>query len=870
MVIQHNMSALTANRQFNIMNINKTKREEKLSSGYRINRAADDAAGLAISEKMRRQIRGLTQGSQNIQDGISLTQVADGYLNEVHEMIQRINELAVKGANDTLTDEDRGYLNEEVQAIKTEMSRIFDTATFNEKFIFHVPYMPEVTPDPEPYDMQVFYSSNGVVGGLEFNNIRYNIDELKAQGVKLDSDGISTADQEVTFKLKYEPDEEVTLKLKEGDSLANVKRNYKWTADANGIKINNVRAATWAELGVNTTGPNTASTKSFDFRGMEVKFNIEEGDDLIRIMSGINGDSFTTASTWDISASGVTPVSTAAITSGSTTHVRVTNANKNDVNDKFVIGASATGLSIKNLTDGTSTSETAWASINSNGFRIVDWGEDVDGNTAAERSFDNDTTYSYQSPDSNVPIAFNFKLANAASKSEVIESLDGRLIGGEIVCPTRTTSSNSALQISNIRIDGNDSDAFALQSQYGRDFDNSQTNGSTAMSGNVTWTKTVLNSSETLATDTYGGALVNRNTSELGNNQHYYKVEDGGTVKYYKVTETMYEEDSDYRRIRTYAGDNRIQLTYSGQLGDATMKTITSSPVTINYTRTEYTDWSVNGRQYSKYQREEISAGDLAALGLTDADFTAKNDADFQENTEYQSSAGTKTADVSTSGGNVITNNTTLTTQGNFVKSDEADASNFAFSFSHSLTYSQIAAMTDGGTGSSTITTKSLGEAYRNLTPASDIATVHDYDFLNIKVNPPEKHCIIQTAPDAGDPYEIDIKWSPLNLSIASISGADLSTASRCKSTITLAKESLKVISEVRSDFGAYQNRLEHAKKYVDNTAENTQASESRIRDADMAKEMTELSNADIIAQAGQMILSQANQTPQGVLSLLR
>ena len=95
MVIQHNLLAHNANRQYGIMYIDRNKHAEKLSSGYRINRAADDAAGLAISEKMRREIRGLTQGSQNIQDGISLVQVADGYLNEVHEMIQRINELAV-------------------------------------------------------------------------------------------------------------------------------------------------------------------------------------------------------------------------------------------------------------------------------------------------------------------------------------------------------------------------------------------------------------------------------------------------------------------------------------------------------------------------------------------------------------------------------------------------------------------------------------------------------------------------------------------------------------------------------------------------------------------------------------------------------
>ena len=99
MVVQHNMQAMNANRMLNVTTSTQAKATEKLSSGYKINRAADDAAGLAISEKMRRQIRGLTQASANAQDGISCVQTAEGALNEVHDMLQRMNELAVKAAN---------------------------------------------------------------------------------------------------------------------------------------------------------------------------------------------------------------------------------------------------------------------------------------------------------------------------------------------------------------------------------------------------------------------------------------------------------------------------------------------------------------------------------------------------------------------------------------------------------------------------------------------------------------------------------------------------------------------------------------------------------------------------------------------------
>jgi len=111
----------------------QAKSTEKLSSGYRVNRAADDAAGLAMSEKMRRQVRGLTQASANAQDGVSMVQTAEGALNEVHDMLQRINELAVKGENGTLTTEDRGYINSEVKQLMSEIDRVASTTTFNEK-----------------------------------------------------------------------------------------------------------------------------------------------------------------------------------------------------------------------------------------------------------------------------------------------------------------------------------------------------------------------------------------------------------------------------------------------------------------------------------------------------------------------------------------------------------------------------------------------------------------------------------------------------------------------------------------------------------------------------------------------------------------
>lgn len=131
MIIQHNMQAMNANRMLGTVVTGQSKSTEKLSSGYRINRAADDAAGLSISEKMRSQIRGLNQASTNAQDGISLIQTAEGALNEQHAILQRMRELAIQAANGTETDDDRSAVNDEITQLQEELTRISETTEFN-------------------------------------------------------------------------------------------------------------------------------------------------------------------------------------------------------------------------------------------------------------------------------------------------------------------------------------------------------------------------------------------------------------------------------------------------------------------------------------------------------------------------------------------------------------------------------------------------------------------------------------------------------------------------------------------------------------------------------------------------------------------
>lgn len=183
MVVQHNLRAMNSNRMLGLTSASQSKSTEKLSSGYKVNRAADDAAGLAISEKMRRQIRGLTQASANAQDGISCVQTAEGALNEVHDMLQRMNELAVKAANGTNQTEDRAYIQSEVDALIDEIDRVAQTTTFNERMLL----------DGSFTGVELQVGAEGKTG----NQIAVTIDAMTSTGLKvngLKGTGVSGTD----------------------------------------------------------------------------------------------------------------------------------------------------------------------------------------------------------------------------------------------------------------------------------------------------------------------------------------------------------------------------------------------------------------------------------------------------------------------------------------------------------------------------------------------------------------------------------------------------------------------------------------------------------------------------------------------------
>lgn len=178
MVVQHNLSAANTNRQLGITTNGLQKSTEKLSSGYKINRAADDAAGLSISEKMRNQIRGLNKASDNAQDGISLVQTAEGALNEVHSMLQRMSELAVQASNDTNQTVDRTALQSEVAQLQTEIKRVADKTQFNKQNILNGDFTKK--------NIQVGANSGELID-IDITDVKTTVSDALAAGTKVDS-----------------------------------------------------------------------------------------------------------------------------------------------------------------------------------------------------------------------------------------------------------------------------------------------------------------------------------------------------------------------------------------------------------------------------------------------------------------------------------------------------------------------------------------------------------------------------------------------------------------------------------------------------------------------------------------------------------
>ena len=248
MVVQHNMQAANANRMLNVTTSAQSKSTEKLSSGYKINRAADDAAGLTISEKMRKQIKGLDRASTNAEDGVSAVQTAEGALTEVHSMLQRMNELATQSANGTNSNTDRKAIQDEIDQLTTEIDRVSETTKFNETYLLKGDGA-EKEHNVNAHDAGI----DGVTLTDKGDKVDVTLKELKA------GDKISIAGKNYT----------IGAETKDGQALVKAQENDKQTITVNG-----------------TTYTYDATDKWTDGNGNKVKIGTGAADGEIKIGEG--------------------------------------------------------------------------------------------------------------------------------------------------------------------------------------------------------------------------------------------------------------------------------------------------------------------------------------------------------------------------------------------------------------------------------------------------------------------------------------------------------------------------------------------------------------------------------------------------------
>ena len=256
MVVQHNMQAANANRMLNVTTSAQSKSTEKLSSGYRINRAADDAAGLTISEKMRKQIKGLDRASTNAEDGVSAVQTAEGALTEVHSMLQRMNELATQSANGTNSNTDRKAIQDEIDQLTTEIDRVSETTKFNETYLLKGDGA-EKAHNVNAHDAGL----DGVTLTDKGDEVEVTLKELKA------GDKISIAGKNYTIGSTLDEAKAIVKKSADTSKKSYIINGTTYKADNAKIYDKDDHELTKAALGI-TTGTTTDPADIDDLKGL--------------------------------------------------------------------------------------------------------------------------------------------------------------------------------------------------------------------------------------------------------------------------------------------------------------------------------------------------------------------------------------------------------------------------------------------------------------------------------------------------------------------------------------------------------------------------------------------------------------------------
>lgn len=731
MVVQHNLQAMNASRMLGITTRNVSNATEKLSSGYRINRAADDAAGLAISEKMRKQIRGLGRASANAEDGISCVQTAEGALAEVQDMLQRMNELCVQAANGTNSVIDRQYIQDEIDQLISEVDRVAETTKFNDMYLLK---------GDEEKEARIIYITNYSI--TYTRNIVSN-----AQG-----------ENALPYKVNYTGNNNIY------------------------IISNDIFSASFGD-------PMTAD-------------KIQKGDDITQYMAYLDSDNKADA-TLDVSK-----------------YASFINVGLNSV-----VLDGKNGLVNSELPTSSSISKYMY-DLSTNG---------IDDTVRANREL-----YVYDTKTSNITrVCVGNEMTDFLNQDNTMNDRY-RLVDILSASKDKVASAAGISGISNttmeiVRYTGNSGTAFYVD-------ENNPSNISTIQlkkgqditklyyeNANNSWAyvpvKSAIESGDLFGQ--YITGVYQQSFTYYENNIKYISEPLGPFIATMPPTFTNRATgiDGSTRRFRSttianaYDG-NAFVVEPASAISKSTFPTSGTSQRVME---------SVLGGEAFSWTDKDVEI-DTSLQKLYDADGNEVSAVAlhkyFDENGKYK---------------------------GGLFSTSQARAIDEVFANTNSQAYKNIAA---GG-----ITPLCI-ETY--ITQSSTQVN-GDLDFtLHVGADSDRTNKIdvdVKSLTAAG--LGID-KLASYNIGIVDTTGNNATDA------IDVIAEALTKISIQRSSLGATQNRLDHTIKNLDNVVENTTASESKIRDTDMAEEMVRYTNNNILQQAGQSMLAQTNQSNQGVLSLLQ
>ena len=926
MRIQHNIPAMSSYRNYTNNTNALAKNLEKLSSGYRINRAGDDAAGLAISEKMRAQITGLKAAQKNVKDGTSLVKTAEGAMQEIHDMLNRMDYLATQSANGTYQNAvDREALQKEVTALKDEINRIADSANFN---------------------------------GIKLLDGSLSSQNLTAEGVKASTksivEGLTINDGVNGGGTKGEATIDVSSLFGTGDTLAieftDTSLGTTGTKTLNfGAGANDIKGATAEEQ-----AESIQKALSSD-AGISQKFDVKVDGTKVTLTAKAEGASEAAVKSVKVNDKGVT-FGTGTYTAG-TANGAPAKAAKGGFTKLF--DGTATSLDVKDGDVLTFTFKDAQG--NANLVAKVNVTKDMVGGSPAdtttnivnalkEAKFENkDGTVADESRfkvGDLFDITANAKLDDKSSEQgsvNVAAKLDGQFDVAKVersnaedasrnttvnatACATAGTA-NVASKYEVVRTDDNTNfsagDVIELTGSLsdGRNFNIKLTAGKDFALGN-TYAATLDSMKAQLEKTGDGATKVTLNDG---------KQVDAGEI-FGTGKEITIGNGAAIGVTFTSAKAGPVQAGIGGGITNVTFSA--SDPAAVETKITKGTDPSaaessftfedgvgygtaitVGGKTYElvKDARDVTNRSNEAVVvdDLSDVNKVAKSFADAINGVATKGLADPADAEYTATADGATVKITTKAV-GSDVKAMEIttpygdEVPTVSFKFDPSMVKAGSYMTISDGTNSNTyefvkkgekassgrtaievsdfdkIDAKAMGEAFANVAKGATVEVADDGTVtitaneversipkLNVSFYDGKGGLKLQLG-DTSDEYnQLKVSINDMHTSALGIDGLDISTQEGAAAAIDVVKNAINYVSDVRGGLGAIQNRLEHTSNNLSVMAENIQDAESSIRDTDVAEEMMSYVKNNILVQSAQAMLAQANQLPQGVLQLL-